>query len=162
MGKLTNHFLLLSIFVLMVLAGGLTAWSFNREAIQGPPALVLISAYDSVPADIYFSRALSVGDCAAVFPLARYLPKSDSRPRVALEYLIQNKLTAAERAAGYQSNFPDGTRLNSFDIKDSVASVSLSGDFSGLSSCRLSALRSQIESTLLQFPKITNVLISYK
>jgi len=159
-GKLSNHFLLLSIFVLMVLTGGFAAWALDRGAIQSPPALVLISAYDSTPANIFFSRTSSIGDCSAVLSLARYLPRGQSRVEEALKYLIQNKLTARDRADGYQSNFPDGARLASFNIIDGVASVSLSGNFSNLSSCRLTALRSQLESTLLQFSEIKSVSIT--
>jgi germination protein M len=54
------------------------------------------------------------------------IPRDKSLPQVALEELLKGPETD-----GLKSTIPDGTKLLELDIKDKIATVNLSGDFTG-------------------------------
>jgi spore germination protein GerM len=57
---------------------------------------------------------------------------------------------------------PSGTKLNSLIIKNGVATVDFNTKLTDgvAGSCKVGAIRAQIEETLKQFPTITDVTIS--
>jgi len=70
------------------------------------------------------------------------------------------ELTPEELNAGWSTNIPLGTYLRYVNIKGGVAEVSLSSELGkSAGSCAVTAIRSQIEKTLLQFSYISSVKI---
>ena len=100
-------------------------------------------------------------DCSRVDAVSRTVPKSVAAARAALEKLLAGP-TASEKQAGFITVINPGVTVTSLSIQDGVAHVTFSRelqqDVGG--SCRVTAIRSQIEQTLMQFPSVTSVRIS--
>ncbi len=114
----------------------------------------------------YFSNTQAdpgTPDCAKVFAVYRNVPKTTAPARAALEELLKGP-TAAEQRVGYITSIQNGSgvAINSLIIKNNVAKVDFSSELeqSAGGSCRVSAVRSQIEHTLKQFSTVTSVVIS--
>lgn len=98
--------------------------------------------------------------CEVAYPVSRRIVRTVAPARAALEELFQGP-TSAERAAGSITSIPDGVRILSLAIENGTARVDLSRELKAASggSCRVSAVRAQIESTLRQFPSVQRVTI---
>ncbi|GAB4132874.1 MAG: hypothetical protein Kow001_25230 [Acidobacteriota bacterium] len=98
--------------------------------------------------------------CGRVYPVHRRVPATESVARTALQLLLAGP-TEQEAAAGYYSNLNPGVRLLSLELADGVATVDFSEDFAtGVSgSCRVEAIRAQIQETLLQFDTVKEIRI---
>jgi len=102
-----------------------------------------------------------VPDCTIVHSVERRIPKTSAVAQAALNELLQGP-TNTEAEQGFITNINDGTKLKSIRIDNGTAYA----DFDSLlnlnvgGSCRVAAIRSQIESTLKQFPTVKNVIIS--
>lgn len=100
--------------------------------------------------------------CQNVFPVKRDVSSDANIYRAAIEALLGGP-TEDEARVGYETMLPDGVRLKSVA---SDAEGRVTADFDGAldrgvaGSCRVSAIRSQIESTLKQFPEVREVVIS--
>ncbi len=81
-------------------------------------------------------------------------------PRVAtaaIEALLAGP-TRAERASGFDSAIPDGTRLLGVSIKDGVATIDLTSEYqSGGGSTSMQVRLGQVVYTLTQFPTVKKV-----
>lgn len=112
---------------------------------------------------VYFgnNKMGSGEDCALVFPLSRKVISAETLGPGALEALL-NGLTAEEEASGYSSSINDGVLIQKFEILEKVAYVDFDAGFNeGMGgSCRVQAIRSQIETTLNTLPDIDSVVIS--
>lgn len=111
----------------------------------------------------YFGKKPESGDdCQKVFPLYRLIAKTESIGGRALTILLSGLLTEKEKAAGYFSSLPEGAKLISLNIKNGTAYADFDGGLDEKigGSCRVSAIRSQIESTLKQFSSVKKVVIS--
>jgi spore germination protein GerM len=98
-------------------------------------------------------------DCAVVAAVNRTAPQTPAIARAALEALLRGP-TSNEVGAGLSTQIPVGTTLRGVTITNGVASADFSSrlrDVAG--SCRVRAIRAQIESTLKQFPGVRGVVI---
>jgi len=99
-------------------------------------------------------------DCAKVFAVSRTIPRTPAVAEAALNELLAGP-TGAEQGKGYGNEIPPGTRLRDITIERGVARADFSSELnSAAGACRVTAIRSQIERTLRQFPTVTSVVIS--
>lgn len=98
--------------------------------------------------------------CATTYPVTRRVSKTEAPARAALEELLAGP-TPMESNQGFLSNIPSGVRILSLAIDKGVARVDLSDELRSAASgsCRVGAIRSQIENTLKQFPTVQHVEI---
>lgn len=125
----------------------------------------------------YFSRSASGDDgCEAVWPVARAVestarsaPVGDgpsakgptgALARAAVAELLAGP-TAAERDRGYLTSVPEGVELRSLRIENGVAHADFDATLNqAAGSCRVLAIRAQVERTLLRLPTVDEVVIS--
>lgn len=112
---------------------------------------------------VFFTNAQrnpGAADCSRVFAAARSIASTSGIARAAVEELLRGP-TAAERAQSFDSEIPAGTRLRDITIIDGVARADFSRELNtAAGSCRVTAVRAQIERTLRQFPSVRRVIIS--
>ncbi|MBU1916007.1 GerMN domain-containing protein, partial [Patescibacteria group bacterium] len=100
--------------------------------------------------------------CEKVFPVKRQVTSNSNIYRVAIESLFSGP-TKEEKDQGYETVLPTGVRLKSVGAD---ARGVVTADFDrqlerGVAgSCRVGAIRAQIETTLKQFPEVRAVVIS--
>jgi len=134
----------------------------ENEKQYGVP--IRFSSAEQIPVELYFSNTdLSKGstDCGLVFPVKRLITKTPTMARAALEQLLSGT-TAAEETQGYSTSINTGVKINKLTITDGTAKVDFDQqmNFQLGGSCRVSAIRAQIEQTLKQFPTVKDVIIS--
>lgn len=100
---------------------------------------------------VYFMQPGEVSDCREVHAVDRYVFDSEV-PAIELRQALWVLLagpTNAEQDDGYNSSIPDGVRLNSVQVNEYAGVVTI--DFSDAietgGSCRVTAIREQIERT---------------
>ncbi|MDD4931665.1 MAG: GerMN domain-containing protein [Candidatus Colwellbacteria bacterium] len=102
-----------------------------------------------------------VNDCDKVFGLSRQIIKTESVGKTAIDELLKGP-TMSEKEAGYFTSINDGVKMKSISMKDGIVYIdfddSLEKEVGG--SCRVSAIRTQIVRTLMQFPTVESVVIS--
>lgn len=111
---------------------------------------------------IFFSDAKqdpNVSDCGRVYPVGRVIEKTLSVGRAALEELLKGP-TLEEKASGFSTSMSDGVKIQNLDIENGIARVDFNSAIEAGGSCRVSAIRAQIENTLKQFPTVSSVVIS--
>lgn len=101
--------------------------------------------------------------CSRTYAVDRRIPKTDAPARAALEEMLLGP-TNAEGVAGYFSSialYPK-IEIQRLVIENSIANVDFNDalNMQGGGSCKVAAIRSQIESTLKQFTTIKKVVIS--
>lgn len=100
-------------------------------------------------------------DCSKVYPITRIVKKTITPAKEGLMLLLAG-VSEEESEEGYFSNIPKGVNLKSLKIEGQKAYVdfdeNLQKSIGG--SCRVSAIRAQIEETLKQFDSINEVQIS--
>lgn len=110
---------------------------------------------------VFFNSTASGDDrCEAVWPVPRAAEPSTDPARAALTQLVGGP-TAAERNRGYLTNIPPGVGIRSLRIDSDTAYADFDSTLNRVAgSCRVMAIRSQIEETLLWLPGIEAVVIS--
>lgn len=112
---------------------------------------------------VYFgNRAQNpTAECEQVFPMEREIPSTQAPARAALQALLAGP-TPAEESAGYFSSLNAGVSVQRLTIEDGVARVDFDERIQEQvgGSCRVMAIRAQIEATLRQFPTVRRVIIS--
>lgn len=112
---------------------------------------------------IYFNNSLldPQGACNRVFPVERQIPKTTETTRAALEELLKGP-SEKEKSEGYFTNINSGASINDILIKNGIAYVDFDQqlEFQVGGSCRVSAIRAQIENTTEQFQFIEKTVIS--
>ncbi|HJV32649.1 MAG TPA: GerMN domain-containing protein [Patescibacteria group bacterium] len=99
-------------------------------------------------------------DCSVVFPIRKAFDAAGGEPRGALETLLKGP-TDAEKESGYFTALPEGVEIRSFDVRGGVARVDFTAELGKVAgSCRVGAIRAQIEETLKQYSDIKSVVIS--
>ncbi len=123
--------------------------------LQAIPSLMTVKAYFS---NIILDPAVS---CNVVFPIERQVPATSAVARAALEELIKG-LTTVERDQGYSTSLNEDVRIQSLTIENGVAKVDFNPALEAQpgGSCRAAAIGAQIRETLLQFPTVSEVIIS--
>ncbi len=109
---------------------------------------------ETTVAVFYPNRELDpTSSCTAVFAVKRYLPKTDQLLTAAVTQLLAGP-TPAERRAGYTTSLPTGVRLTSLALTDGRVRADFTRRLTQgvASSCRVQAIRAQLEQTLRQFP----------
>jgi spore germination protein GerM len=112
--------------------------------------------------NVYFgnSKMGSAEDCSKVFPISRTILNAETFGPSALEALL-NGVSEKEKQSGYFTSLNDGILIQKFEIKDKVAYVDFNSRFSEVAgSCRVTAIKSQIENTLNNLSDIDSVIIS--
>jgi len=99
--------------------------------------------------------------CFKVFPVERKVFKTLEPAKAALEELFKGP-TNQEKSQGYFSNLPLGVEIQALNIQNKIAYVDFNEalQYQVGGSCRVSAIRSQIEETLKQFVSVDNVVLS--
>lgn len=119
---------------------------------------------DGIKVKVYFGNSKldpQALDCKKVFAVERKIPKTQAVGRAALEELLKSP-SADEKTKGYFTSINSGVKIQKLTIQEGLASVDfneiLEKDMGG--SCRVMAIRAQIEETLKQFPTVVEVKIS--
>lgn len=116
----------------------------------------------------YFTNNLldPVVSCSKVFSVERTVFKTNEPAYAALIELLRGP-TDLEKTLGYATSIPTYNssrhiRLNSIIIRDGTAYVDFTQEleYQVAGSCRVTAIRAQIESTLKQFSSVKDVVIS--
>ena len=142
---------------------------FSRSAKDGAEinkttVAVKFAVVESQTVKAFFGNRLKdpkILDCSKVFPVTRRIAKTTGVAQAALIELLQGT-SFNELNQGYFSNINPDVKINSITIENGVAKVDF-GDMlqAGVAgSCRVTAIRSQIEQTLKQFPTVKSVVLS--
>lgn len=139
----------------------------NASGLAGNAALVALpvrfvaSAPRRRVVRVFFNRTASGDDaCDAVWPVARAVEPERADAAAALAELLEGP-TRAERGRGYLTSIPEGAGLRSLRVESGTAYADFDrGLDRAAGSCRVLAIRAQIERTLLRLPGIDDVVIS--
>ncbi|MCU0678938.1 MAG: GerMN domain-containing protein [Planctomycetes bacterium] len=117
----------------------------------------------SVTVKVYFNNDKLDPEisCTKVFPVDREIAATTAVARAALAAMLLGP-TDAEKAEGYFTSINPGVAIQSLTIDDGVARADFDLEIEARvgGSCRVSAIRAQIEETLKQFPTVQSVVIS--
>ncbi|MFA5020562.1 MAG: GerMN domain-containing protein [Patescibacteria group bacterium] len=121
-------------------------------------------AYPQTKVTVYFGNTVKNPnsiDCALAYPLDRETDKKYDSAMVNTVLGLLKPLSPQEKEQGFVSAIPNGTILKYLKLDDSgVMSANFSGAISrAAGSCAVTAIRSQIEATLLQFSAVKSVVI---
>jgi len=99
--------------------------------------------------------------CNKVFSVERKIPYTKAVAQAALDELLSGP-TEEEKNDGYFTSINSGVILNRVTIEDKIAKADFNEmlEYQVGGSCRVSAIRAQIEQTLIQFPSVNEVVIS--
>lgn len=114
---------------------------------------------ESMVVKTYWTNADASGLCSSVTASERRVAKSAAVGYTALTELLAGPNTP-ETSAQLSTSIPPFVSIKSLTINDGVAKVEFSKSLESGGSCRVTSIRSQIESTLKQFPTVTSVIIS--
>ena len=124
---------------------------------------VRFDASQATKVKAYFgNRRLDPEDsCNRVFPVEREIPNTQASARAALEQLLAGP-TVPEQAAGYFTSINSGVTVRRLTIKNGVATVDFDEQLESQvgGSCRVAAIRAQIDATLMQFSTVRSVVVS--
>jgi len=121
---------------------------------------------DKMKIKLYFQNseldAATDYDCGKTIGVEREVDKTSAVAKTALEELLKGP-SDAEKQIGFTTQINDGVKLQSVTIDDNgVAKADFSAELEkGVGgSCKVSAIRAQIEATLKQFSSVKSVVIS--
>lgn len=140
--------------------------------IHNQREIILPEAREYKIVDIYFSNTTQNPDfldCEKVEPVQRSISRLTDNDKSALPeyiYLAISELLKGpaqyEKDNGFFTSINEGTKLQNIILENEVVTVDfneqLDKDVAG--SCKVTAIRSQITNTLLQFEEIKGVIIS--
>jgi hypothetical protein len=112
--------------------------------------------------EVFFtnSKKGSPDNCDQVFSIPRTIPQTQALATIALQRLLAGP-TTDERAQGFASQIPAGTKLNKVTVVSGVARADFSSELNtAAGACRVTAIRAQIERTLRQFSTVKSVVIT--
>jgi spore germination protein GerM len=96
----------------------------------------------------------------AVLPVTRQIPITQSPIKDTIELLIKGQITSAEKAQGFQTEFPNSAfKLLGANLKNGTLTLEFTEvpGFTDGGSCRTGVLWSQIQKTALQFNGVNKV-----
>lgn len=134
----------------------------ERDKTFELPIKLQKSSSEKTTFNIYFGYPHDLEQsCDLVFPFKREVPKTQSVAKLALEELLRGP-SDQEIYAGYVTSINKGVKVQNLVIENGIAKVDFSEelDKNVAGSCRVMAVRSQIEQTLKQFPTVKSVVIS--
>jgi hypothetical protein len=99
--------------------------------------------------------------CDKVFPVEREIPHTQASARAAVEELLAGP-TGLEQAAGYFTSINPGVTVRRLTIQNGVVTVDFDEQLESQvgGSCRVAAIRAQIDATLMQFSTVRSVIVS--
>ncbi|MFP5247469.1 MAG: GerMN domain-containing protein, partial [Thermoanaerobaculia bacterium] len=98
--------------------------------------------------------------CTNVKPYTRRMPKSVSLARLLVEALIAGPL-ASERNAGAAAPFPQGSRVQSVNLRDGTLTVDFNERLQNVGgACQAQMIRAAVTETLRQLPSVQRVVIT--
>lgn len=113
--------------------------------------------------EIYFGNTLSdpKAECEKVIPAIRSIAKAEKIGTAALQELLKGP-SDEEKAAGFITGLPVEAKLQTFTIEGTEGRPDFTAELDkGIAgSCRVNAIRAQIEKTLLQFSTLKSARIS--
>ena len=145
--------------ILILVAGGLSfaALKTFQENIQGQDTMVV---------KVFFNNSETAEEysCNKTIPVDRTIKRTEdleAKAVRALEALFLGP-TKEEKEGGIFTSIPQGVTVKSLQIENGVARADFDEtlQFQVGGSCRVSAIRSQITSTLKQFKEVNEVIIS--
>jgi spore germination protein GerM len=112
---------------------------------------------------VYFSNSEkdpNTEKCEQVYAVEREIEPTLAVAKEALDQLLAG-VNEVEEEQEYFTNINSSARVVSVSVENEVATVMFTKEFeNGLAgSCRVAAVRSQVEQTLLQFPTVKEVII---
>lgn len=134
----------------------------SRDKTFTLPVRLIKSSSEKTTVKAYFTYVkLNPIYCGAVYPLEREVKKTETPARAALEELLKGP-TAKEKNASWSTAINEGVKIQSLTIENGVAKVDFNDQFQAgvAGSCRVTAIRAQLEQTFLQFPTVKSVVIS--
>jgi hypothetical protein len=133
----------------------------EHAALVALPVRFSESAPRATAVRTFFSRSASGDDpCEAVWPVARAVAPTEDEARAAVTELLAGP-TPAERDRGYFTSLPEDVVLRSLRIENGFAHADFDATLNqAAGSCRVLAIRAQIERTLLRLPTVEDVVIS--
>ena len=135
-----------------------TSNGFRQYSIDNIPTRYLNDTISVLHLATYYSK--NSDDCSEVLPLEREIEKKYKSNIVNTIRGLLTVLDEKESNQGWSTNIPIGTYLKYINIKSGVAEISLTSSLDTTAgSCAVTAVRSQIEKTLTQFPYISSVNI---
>ncbi len=157
--KIILIFLVISLIVLFFLfsqeAGG---WKNRQPEFQ--------SAVTATPltVSVFFGNTNNDPDvlnCGTTYPASRQI-KSEGDKYLAVLAELLNGPTNTEKDQGFFTAINSGIKLPEVVLTDGVMTVNFASDIETAvgGSCRVAAIRSQIENTLKQFPEVKEVIIA--
>jgi len=119
------------------------------------------NAGEKTSVNVFFGNSVRGAECEKVLSVVREVPKVATIGRSSLEELLKGP-TSAEQSQGFSTALNAEAKVNSLTITNSIARVDFDSnlDKSVAGSCRVLAIRAQIEETLKQFPTVQDVIIS--
>ncbi len=110
---------------------------------------------------IFFGNSGKGAECEETKSVVREVPKVATIGETTLEELLKGP-TSAEKSQGFSTALNAGVKVNSLIISNGIARVDFDSNLNKnvAGSCRVLAIRAQIEETLKQFPTVQNVIIS--
>ena len=121
---------------------------------------VKFAAVESMQVKAFFTTEATADDCAVVEAVERRIPKTSAVGSAAIEQLLAGP-TIDEAEEGFGTSINSGVTMNRLVIEDGVATVEFDEMFeAGMGgSCRVTAVRAQVEQTLMQFSTVQSVVI---
>lgn len=114
----------------------------------------------SMTVKTFFTTEATADDCSLVTAVERRIPKTSAVGSAAIEQLLAGP-TSDEVEQGFGTSINTGVTMKRLVIEDGVATVefdeTLEAGVGG--SCKVMAIRAQIEETLKQFPTVESVVI---
>ena len=147
---MNKKILLIGLIIILVLAGVIGYFFITGQG-------------KTITVKIFFGNVKDdpeVLNCEKVYSVERQVFKNKAKMQV-LEELLKGP-TLEEQEKGYSTNINSGVNINSLVVENSIAKVDFDEqlEYQLGGSCRVSAIRSQITGTLVQFSEINDVIIS--
>ena len=139
-------------------------WVRHGQPLKPQPTTPCETKLPTVNYRIFFGNRLTDPqslNCGKTYGAERSGPIVVDLKSKALQELLAGP-TAAEQVAGYFTSINEGVKIQRLEVKDRTIYVDFSKEIEAAvgGSCRVAAIRSQIESTLKQFPDVGQVIIS--
>ena len=113
---------------------------------------------------VYFTNTTEdpeVLHCEVTYPVERRIPKTEDPMHGTLRELLKGP-TVMEQSMGFSSSINPGVKLLGLTVEEGTVTADFDAmmQFQLGGSCRVMAIRSQIENTLKQFPEVEEVVIA--
>lgn len=150
----------LSIFLVRDPGARITVEAFEYSAKDGSVRSLTRETRDYAVPLIASKLVFPTSDCEHFTTLTRRMPKSAAMARLIVEALVAGP-TAAERASGATSPFPNGSAVNSVILRDGILTVDFNERLQNVGgSCAALAIRHCVEETLRQFASVKQIVIT--